>query len=258
MSAKYSFDARAWIQKGAEWVNTNLTKKLSEVLPEITIKDGELSSPVKQPLIYEWEDENMAEAMGDGHFVFILDTTGAVTSLDGYPNGILMTKDKLVFKYQEAGRSKIEEMEFKDIKSFKMTPGKEEGVLINFSVNGQDSKLTEDIIEKWAVIIGKFLFPVIMVGIFIYYLAAKLLQVLLFSLLSLIVNSANNTKLEYSNLLNIGVFAMTPAVVLAVLAAVFNVTVPMFGFIYMGLYVAFLVMGVMQFKAASPVNSPQD
>lgn len=250
LSAKYSFYARRGIQEGAEWINTNLAEKLSESLPEITIKDGELSSPVKQPLIYEWKDKNMAEVLKEGQFVFILDTTGSVTSLDGYPNGILITKNKTVFKYQEAGRSKIEEMEFKDIKSFKMTPGKEEGVLINFNVDGKDSRLTEDIIKKWAGIIENLFFPVFLVGMSIYYLVAKLLQVFLFSILSLIVNSANNAKLKYDELLNIGVFAMTPPIVLAVLAALFGVRIPISAVIYIGLYAAFLIMGIMQSKTA--------
>lgn len=252
LSVKYSFDARAGIQKGAEWVNANLAEKLSEVLPEVTIKDGKLSSPVQQPLVREWEDFD--DDLGMGKFAFILDTTGAITSLDGYPNGILITEGKMVVKYKEAGRSKIEEMEFSDIKSFRMTPGEEEGVLIDFNFEGEDFKLTEDIIGKWAGIIGKLLFPVIMVGVFIYYLAAKLLQVLLFSLLSLIVNSANNAKLKYDNLLNIGVFAVTPAVTLAVLTALLNIKIPMFAIIYIGLYSAFLITAIVQIKTANINN----
>ena len=43
LSIKYSFNAQTGIQKGVEWINANLAEKLSEFLPEITIKDGKLS-----------------------------------------------------------------------------------------------------------------------------------------------------------------------------------------------------------------------
>lgn len=247
LSIKYTFDIRGWIQKGVEWVNTDFSKKLPEFLPEINIIDGELSSPMKQPLIHEWENE-FNPNLETEKFAFILDTTGAVTSLDGYPNGILITKHKLVIKYRENMRSKLEEYEFSDIKYFRMSPSDTEGALIDLTFEGEKFTLTKEHVIRWSKTIEKAVFPILLVSLWLGYLFAKLFHLFFFSILSAIVNKVSGANLSYSNLLNIGVFAMTPPVTFALLAALSGIRIPLIGLIYIGLYCAFLVMGITQSK----------
>ena len=55
LSVKYTFYMRVGVEKAVEWLSTDFAKKLPEVLPVINIKDGEVSSPVRQPFVYEGE-----------------------------------------------------------------------------------------------------------------------------------------------------------------------------------------------------------
>jgi hypothetical protein len=241
LSVKYTFDTRETIQKTAEWLNTEFAKKLPEFLPEINIKNGEVSSPAQQPLVHKWKE-----------FAFVLDTTGNVTSVEEYKNSILITKHKFIVKYTEDGnRPKIDEYDLSKIKSFKLAPGEKEGEFITLNFEGQEFSLTEKTIVKWLHVLEKILFPVMIVGLFFRYLVAKFIHLFLFSLFSLIINNVNNVKLKYDNLLNIGVFAMTPPVVFAVLAGVLDFKLPLSGLIYIGLYSLFLIMAIMQFKTVS-------
>jgi hypothetical protein len=238
LSAKYSLEAKPFIEKAAQWVYTEFTEKISEVIPEINIKNGEVSSPAEQPFVKdEWKE-----------FAFVLDTTGKITSLGEYKNGILITKHEFITKYTENGRTKIEKYDLSSVKSLSIIPGKKEGELLILNIEGQAFSLTREKIKRFAEIIGKILLPVMVIIMFLYHLIAKFIQIFFFSLLSSTVNKIHNVKLNYDNLLNIGVFALTPAVVFGVLAEVLDLRIPLLGIIYIGLYSAFLIMGVINSK----------
>lgn len=237
LSVKYTVNTRVVTQKFVEWINAVFVEKLPEFLPEIHINNGEVSSPAEQPLVREWEK-----------FAFILDTTGTITSLDKYKNGILLMKHTLVVKHTETGKTKTEEYDLSKVKLFKMTPGEKEGEFIILNFEGREFSLTQNDIERWSNIFGQAILPIMVVGLFFYYLLAKIFQLLLFSLLSLIVNGVTNSKLKYDNLLNIGILALTPSVVFSVLAEVLGLAIPLFGLIYIGLYSLFLVMAISECK----------
>ncbi len=241
LSVKYTLSARGAMQKAAEWVNTEFAEKLPELLPEINIINGEVSSPVEQPLVHDEWDE----------FAFILDTTGTITSLDKYKNGILLKKHTLIVRHTKTGTTQTEEYDLSKVKSFKIAPGKKEGEVIILNIEGRNFNLTQNNIERWLHIARKVIFPIMAVSFFLYYLLAKIFHLLLFSLLSLIVNGVTNAKLKYNNLLNIGVLALTPSVLFAVLAVLSGLQIPLVGLIYTGLYGAFLIMAIRQFKTTS-------
>ncbi len=228
LSVKYTLNTRVAIQKFVEWINTVFVEKIPEFLPEINIKNGKVSSPAEQPLIREWKE-----------FAFILDTTGTITSLDKYKNGILLTKHTLIVKHTERSKTQTEEYDLSKVKSFKITPGEKEGEFITLNFEGRKFNLTQNNIERWSDIVVKIIFPIMVASLFFYYLLAKIFHLLLFSLLSLIVNGVTNAKLKYDNLLNIGVLALTPPVVFSVLVAVFGLKIPLFGLIYIGFIVYF-------------------
>lgn len=80
-----------------------VSKFLSQKLPQdlaFTIKDGKLSSPLKQPLVYE-----------DSGVTFILDTTGKIKDLSDYKTGVLASLEKIVFKDQQG---QLKEVVYKD------------------------------------------------------------------------------------------------------------------------------------------------
>ncbi len=251
-SIKYTADARGVMGEVVTWINTEFAERLPEFLPEITIKDGEVSSPAEQPYIHEWEE-----------FVFILDTTGSITSLDDYQNGVLITKRTIIVRTIEDGKIKTEEHDLSMITSLNIGPGKGEGELITFSFQEWRLSVTQQNVTKWSKFISRALLPLIVVFLFFYHFTTKFIHLLFFSLVSLIANRIVDAGLEYSHLLNIGIFALTPPLALAVLAMVFGLTIPMFWLLYIVVYCAFLIMAIKRCKTRnneeaslhSPINS---
>jgi hypothetical protein len=250
-SIKYTADARGVIGEVVTWINTEFAERLPEFLPEITIKDGEVSSPAKQPYIHEWEE-----------FVFILDTTGSITSIDDYQNGVLVTKRTIIVRTIENGKIKTEEHDLSMITSLNIGPGKGKGELITFSFQEWRLSVTQENVTKWSKFISRALVPLIVVFLFFYHFTTKFIHLLFFSLVSLIANRIVDAGLEYSHLLNIGIFALTPPLALAVLVMVFGLTIPMFWLLYIVVYCAFLIMAIKRCKTRnneedslhSPIN----
>ncbi len=236
-SIKYIAVTQGVIGEVVMWINTEFAEKLPEFLPEITIKDGDVSSPAEQPYIHEWEE-----------FVFILDTTGIITSLDDYQNGVLISKRTVIVRTIENGRIKTEEYDLSKISSLNIGPGKEEGELITFSYQEQKLSVTQENVTTWSKFIGRALLPLIVVFVIFYHFTTKFMHLLFFSLVSLIANRIVDAGLEYSHLLNIGIFALTPPLALAVLVMVFGLTIPLFWLLYVFVYCAFLIMAIKRCK----------
>jgi hypothetical protein len=251
-SIKYTADARGVIGEVVTWINTEFAERLPEFLPEITIKDGEVSSPAEQPYIHEWEE-----------FVFILDTTGSIMTIDNYQNGVLITKRTIIVRTIENGKIETEEYDLSMITSLNIGPGKGEGELITFSFQEWRLSVTQQNVTKWSKFISRALLPLIVVFLFFYHFTTKFIHLLFFSLVSLIANRIVDAGLEYSHLLNIGIFALTPPLALAVLVMVFGLTIPMFWLLYIVVYCAFLIMAIKRCKTRndeeaslhSPINS---
>ncbi len=239
-SIKYTIIAREWIQEAGWWINTDFANELHDFLPEINIKDGEVSSPVEQPFIHNWKE-----------FAFILDTTGKITSLVEYKNGILITKYKFIIRKTEDGKIETKEYDLSKISSLKIIPAEKEGEILGLIYKDRKFSLTDEVVDKWVGIIRRFILPIIAVSLLLYQLIAKLILLLLFSLVSLIVNKIVDAKLEYRHLLNIGVYALTPYVAMAVLFGLSNFKMPLLWLIHIGLYIAFIIFAILQSRTRS-------
>ena len=188
-------------------------------LPVIEIQNGIVKADVIQPYRISEED-----------FTLIIDTTGDVTSLDEYEAGILLTKDKLFYR-GTAGKTEIYDLS--DIESL---------------------RIDENFMNVMRGNIAWIVFPFMLLGIFIYSCIARFIQVFLFSLISLVTSSISGVKLNYKQLFNIGVYAITPSMILGALLALFAVQLPAFWLIYSGLYVIYLIMAILNCKEA-PVET---
>ncbi len=86
---------------------------------------------------------------------------------------------------------------------------------------------------------------------------AKFFHILFFSLVSLVTSSIIGAKLNYRQLFNIGIYAITPSVFLGVLLAIFGRPLPFFGIIYSGVYIIYLIMAVTNCKEEQITTEPQ-
>jgi hypothetical protein len=193
-----------------------LSKELGDRLPEIRIENGVVSTDAQEPFIIEEKD-----------FIFVIDTTGKITTIDpSYKQGILLTKDKLVTK-----KSAIETKEYNLSK------------IKSFTVN-------KEAMERWRKTSSRFAFPFLVVILFPYYIVTKLIQILFFSLIALIANTATKANLKYENLFNISLFALTPPVLLATIFILTGLRIPfsLSLFLYTVIYIIFLIGGIRSCK----------
>jgi hypothetical protein len=65
---------------------------------------------------------------------------------------------------------------------------------------------------------------------------------------SLLTNKLNKAELEYSHLLNIGVYALTPVILIGALVELFGLTPPYFWVIYSLIYSIYLIIVVAGWK----------
>ena len=161
------------------------------------------------------------------NFVFIIDTTGGVATIDpSYKQGILLTKNKLIYKQSEI---ETREYDLSRIKSF---------------------NLDHEAIGEWKGILKRFSLPIVFASFFPYFVITKLIQILFFSLIALIVNVATKTNLKYQNLFNISLFALTPPVLLATIFNLTGLRIPFLGLVYIVIYLIFLIEGVRSCREA--------
>jgi len=178
-------------------------------LPPIQITNGVASVEAKQPYIIEEEG-----------FGLVIDTTGEVMDLNAYERGILLMNDRLFYKESDV---KTETYSLSDIDSL---------VIDENFINS---------IRKNAVWI---LFPIMLIGAAISASIAKFFQIFAFSLISIAASTMVKVKLTYKQLFNIGVFAITPSYILGGLLTLIGLQLPLFGIVYSGLYIAYLIMAV--------------
>lgn len=205
LSIGYSFALSKGLDAAVKWMKKNL--------PVIEIQNGAAKVDVEQPYKIE-QDE----------FAVIIDTTGKVTSLDGYKKGMLLMKDKVIYKESE---TKTEIYNLADIKSLRIDE--------NFM----------NAIKKNAAWI---LFPFILVGTYLYLAIARLFQVVIFSVVTIFASTVAKARLEYKEIFNIGVYAVTLSTILGAIAALFVKQIPGFGFVYAAIYITYLVAAVMNCK----------
>ncbi|MBN1872157.1 MAG: DUF1189 domain-containing protein, partial [Candidatus Omnitrophica bacterium] len=202
LSIRFSLDARKGLDIAVDWAQKNL--------PTINIQNGIVTVDIKQPYIVSSED-----------FTMVIDTTGEVASLDGYKRGILLMKDRMLYKES-------------DVKSE------------TYSLSGIESlRIDEAFLKSARKNIIWIIFPIMVLIMYLSFFVARVTQILVFSVISLIAVSMSHVKLEYKQLINIGTYAITPSTLLGAILAFLGLNLPHFWIIYSGLYLIFIVMAIL-------------
>lgn len=205
LSLRYSYDFKRGLNIAVNWAMQNI--------PVIEIQNGIVAVNVKQPY-----------KVTEGGFTFIIDTTGEITSLDEYEKGVLLTKDKVMYKESDL---KTEAYKLSNIQALRIDE--------NFIKALRKNAL-------WVI------FPIMFIVLYVGFSIARFFQILIFSVISVVVSSIANVKLRYRQLFNIGVYAITPSTILGALLPVLGVRLPLFAIIYSGLYVIYLIMAILNCK----------
>lgn len=169
--------------------------KVVQDVPPISIRDGVVSSPVKQP--YQMIDHESGKVMA------IIDTTGTVTSLDNTPAIMLLTKSQ--FHHRQNNK-----IEIQDLSQFK-------------SADFDRAKLQHwmDVAAGWS---GPVTFLAILIFVFIY----RLIQALIYALIGMAFAAMFGARLSYQQLIRLAIIAVTPAMLLSTALGVAGIDIPFF------------------------------
>lgn len=181
-------------------------------LPDITIGKGVVSVNVPQP----WKIEEEG-------FLAVIDTTGTIRDLDeSHAQGVLLTRNQLILK---RGPYETRRYDLSRVDSFRFNA---------------DSVRRFRKIGRWVIP------PLLAVILFIYFWVGKFSQIVFFSLISLLTNWFSKKNLSYGVLLTIGMYAITPPLLLLSLVTLLGVQVRFFDMMYLAAYAALLVTVVLQ------------
>ena len=221
-----------WILEGISWHRgfnafaRNEFPKVIEDFPQITIKDGVVSSPVDQP--YYMRDKQTQKTF------MILDTTGTITSLDDDPDAvILVTENKLHYRdHNQPGQVKIQDL----------------STIKNFYVD-------RPILTNWMNMGAKWAMWVIVPVFFVFSFLFRLVQGLIYGAIGLIWNSAFNAQLPYAALVRLAFVAVTPVLLLDTVLSLAKINLPFSPLIGIAIAMVYLAMAVKanQKEPASPM-----
>lgn len=210
--------------------------------PEITIKDGELVSPQEYYI------------NGTEHGGIIIDSGGLLSHYLGdpiYGKYVIILKDKVIIPESEF-ENRVYDLSNIDYFDFSLGDEKE---FMRLSFNDWSFSLTLEKISRWTKIICLVFPPLALIFTFLFLLIGKGIQILLFSVLSLIVNSAGKAGLGYKGLLNIGIFALTVPLILETLVKLIPFSIPYFNLAYVSIYIVFLIVGILECKDKKTIEA---
>jgi hypothetical protein len=195
----------------ANFVDNEAPKIVSQI-PTISIVDGKASIQESQP--YYIKDPETGEAL------VIIDTTGAISSLEGTKAIVLFTKTQATFKEND-----IETRAF----SF--------GNIDKFT-------LDQEMISGWLNVARKLavpvLFPLVVLGSF----AFRIVQVLVYAAIGMLFALWCKAKMSYISLIRLAVVAVTPCIIIKTVLGALQVNIPVAGFWYFLIAIGYLFFAV--------------
>jgi hypothetical protein len=190
-------------------------------IPHITIDKGKASIDRQQPYYINDPDTHKP--------LIILDTTGAINSLENSPAIGLLKENEMLFKHSEV---ETRSYSFESIEHFELTQAKTNHWL--------------DLIKKYLVIA---LYPFIVFAFFVMYI----IKVLIYALIGLLFALLLKTKRDYLALMRMSVVAVTPVIIIKTIIDLSSVSMPMPRLSFFILAMIFLFFGV---RAASLNRQP--
>jgi len=194
---------------------THADEYLAQV-PVLTIKDGKVSTPENHP--YQIIDP------ATHALVAVIDTTGQYTTLESAKTSILLTQTALI------SQSRPQEIKTNTI------PTTLTAVI--------DPQQIKEYIKDYIGYAWIILFIAFLIATYIY----RIIQALLYSILGKIFSAICGVAISYTQVLQIMMVAITPALVVASVLEFLNITLPRANLIYFALAMLYLIFGILANK----------
>lgn len=190
-----------------------LGREIRTNVPDFRIVNGELDFKAEMPYIIEREN----------NFILIVDTTGELNeaALDKYPNGVFVEKNRAVIKDEQQGINTI------DFRAFK------------------DRDISRESVLNFFEALRKFT-PLIILAIFIFGFLAKIISILILSLIGLAMKGKAN--LTFRHTWGITCHALTLPMLLETVKDLAVPQLPGFFIIYFGIAIFYMYKGIQTAK----------
>ncbi|MBL7219920.1 MAG: DUF1189 family protein [Phycisphaerae bacterium] len=199
--------------------------KIVTQIPKLTIVNGRASIDEPQP--YRITDPQ------SGKILAVIDTTGAIRTLEEADAHILITEREAIFKKNEF---QTDTFAFKDVNEF---------------------TLDQNMINGWLETAKGIVWPIVYVAAVLGAFVFRIIQSLIYACIGLVFASSCKPKLTYASLIRLSIVAVTPGIIVETVLFVAGVDFPHSGWCYFLAAMGFLFFGV---KAASqdetPTNEP--
>ena len=194
-----------------------------EKSPYFTIKNGELDIDASQPYYPI-----------PGYKYLIVDTTGKTDSsvLSSMTDGILITKTKL---YSKSSSYEVQSFDLSTINDISNL-----------------SSVTRNDITSWIMGIKTPLFFILEVLLALYQVIAKMIAVLILSLILMAVSSAQKKNINYKTLFSISAYSFAVPVILYWIRSLLGIYIPFFFIIYWAPAIIYGILGVRKYQEINP------
>lgn len=193
-----------------------------EQMPEITIRDGELSISEEQPYYIKAPDSN--------DILAVIDTTGTFNTLEDANALCLVTKNKITWRKSDI---ETQTMDLSQIAEF---------------------DLTRKDVMGWLRMVSKFLAVTIYPGALLGSYVFRILQALIYGVVGLLFGLLFKSALSYGAMVRVAVVAMTPGMVVKTILGMAEVRVPYSGLILLLVTLVYLLFAVKVISEASAVD----
>lgn len=179
--------------QGSQFAENYLPKVIDQI-PSLTITQGKLVANVSLPLVIK--DPETGERLA------VIDTSGALTTLEAAQAKVLLTQTELILKQSDT-----------EIRTYKFS-------------NIDDVVIDQARLTGWLELFKTWFTPVTSVFMVVFLFVYRLCQALIYGAIGLLLAKSLKVTLSYSALVRLAVIAVTPAVLLDVLAGLAGWTLP--------------------------------
>lgn len=235
-------------------IKERIIKELED-FPEITIKNGEISSS-KDPF------EKIIQ-IKEKELVFVIDTKASYDDVEKgkyeiYPRGVFLLKDKVIVKegdeikvYPLAEMAKGTEMEIK------FDPQKEALLIKEISSKGIEK--TEISLEEIFFVLKKVFYQLLIFGFplfLLFYYLYTLIKILVLSLIPFFVSKLSNKNLTFSQTYNLSIFSFSSPLLFGLLSIISLFRVPFVGWLGFLAFLFYSLYGVSQANLSQKAKEP--
>jgi hypothetical protein len=195
-------------------------------LPELTIENGQASTPEERPYIIN--DKGTTEPF------IVVDTTGQYTDLDQTSAAVLITADRISIRKNDVSTQSY-----------------------SFSELG-DMTIDRSMIETFLATTGKFILPFAYVVLIAVSWFWRFTQAMAYAFIAVWLAKKQGVTMRYNSFVRVCAVALTPAMLLDMVIGILNLPLPFAGLLFIVLEVMYVRFAIQSISQLPPEQSNKD